>query len=49
MLGLAPRLAKDQGCENGFRVVINNGPDGGQEVNHLHIHILGGPRPWKRL
>lgn len=49
MLLLAPRLAKEQGCDNGFRVVINNGPDGGQEVQHLHIHILGGPRPWKRL
>lgn len=46
---LAPRLAKQQGCDNGFRVVINNGPDGGQEVYHLHMHILGGPRPWKRL
>ena len=49
MLILAPRLAKEQGCENGFRLVINNGPDGGQEVYHLHFHILGGPRPWKRL
>lgn len=49
MLALAPQLARDQGCANGFRVVINNGPDGGQEVNHLHIHVLGGPRPWKRL
>jgi len=49
LIGLAPRLAKEQGCVNGFRVVINNGPDGGQEVYHLHIHILGGPRPWKRL
>jgi len=49
LLILAPRLAKEQGCVNGFRVVINNGPDGGQEVFHLHIHILGGPRPWKRL
>jgi len=49
LLALAPQLAKGQGCDNGFRVVINNGPDGGQEVNHLHIHILGGPRPWKRL
>ena len=49
MISLAPRLAKEQGCDNGFRVVINNGPDGGQEVNHLHIHILGGPRPWKRM
>ena len=49
LLILAPRLAKELGCVNGFRVVINNGPDGGQEVFHLHIHILGGPRPWKRL
>lgn len=49
MLVLAPQLAREQGCANGFRVVINNGPDGGQEVNHLHIHVLGGPRPWKRL
>jgi len=48
ILALAPRLAKEQGCDNGFRVVINNGPDGGQEVNHLHIHIMGGPRPWNR-
>jgi histidine triad (HIT) family protein len=49
ILALAPRLAKEQGCENGFRVVINNGPDGGQEVNHLHVHVMGGPRPWKRF
>jgi histidine triad (HIT) family protein len=49
LLALAPRLAKEQGCDNGFRVVINNGPDGGQEVYHLHMHLLGGPRPWKRL
>ena len=28
--------------ENGFRVVINTGKDGGQTVNHLHIHIIGG-------
>jgi histidine triad (HIT) family protein len=49
ILALAPRLAREQGCDNGFRVVINNGPDGGQEVNHLHIHVMGGPRPWKRL
>ena len=48
MLGLTRRLAKEQGCENGFRVVINTGRDGGQEVPHLHVHVLGGPRPWKR-
>ena len=49
LVALAPRLAQEQGCNNGFRVVINNGPDGGQEVYHLHMHILGGPKPWKRL
>jgi histidine triad (HIT) family protein len=49
MLLLAPRLAREQGATNGFRIVINNGPDGGQEIYHLHVHVLGGPRPWKRL
>jgi histidine triad (HIT) family protein len=49
MLSLAPRLAREQGAADGFRIVINNGPDGGQEVYHLHVHVLGGPRPWKRL
>lgn len=49
MLVLAPQLAREQGCSNGFRLVVNNGPDGGQEVNHLHLHVLGGPRPWNRL
>jgi histidine triad (HIT) family protein len=49
MLLLAPRLAREQGATNGFRVIINNGPDGGQEIHHLHVHVLGGPRPWKRL
>ena len=47
MLALAPRLARENGADNGFRVVINTGPDGGQEVYHLHIHIMGGARPWK--
>ena len=48
MLGLVRKLAKEQGCDNGFRVIINTGRDGGQEVPHLHIHVLGGPRPWKK-
>lgn len=52
MLLLAPRLAQEQGCnpepEGGFRVVVNNGREGGQEVLHLHMHVMGGPRPWKR-
>ena len=52
MLAKAPELAAANGCnpypEGGFRVVINTGEEGGQEVHHLHIHILGGPRPWRK-
>lgn len=46
MLALAPKLAAEQGITNGFRTVINTGKDGGQEVYHLHMHVMGGPRPW---
>ena len=36
--------------ENGYRLVTNIGKDGGQEVKHLHFHILGGARlPWHRF
>ncbi|OYY93502.1 MAG: histidine triad nucleotide-binding protein [Hydrogenophilales bacterium 28-61-23] len=42
MLLLAPILAKDQGLNDGFRTIINTGKGGGQEVMHLHIHIIGG-------
>jgi diadenosine tetraphosphate (Ap4A) HIT family hydrolase len=28
------------------RIVVNTGAEGGQEVHHLHMHVLGGPRPW---
>ena len=42
MLLLAARLAREQGLQNGFRTVINNGKGGGQEVFHLHIHVIGG-------
>lgn len=48
MLALAPKLMRDLGVTNGFRVVVNNGPDGGQEVYHLHMHVMGGPRPWAK-
>ena len=47
MMALAPRLAVAQGATNGFRSVINTGHDGGQEVYHRHLHVMGGPRPWK--
>ena len=46
MLGLAPRLMRELGVVNGFRTLINTGPDGRQEVPHLHMHVMGGPRPW---
>jgi histidine triad (HIT) family protein len=36
------QIARDKGLGNGYRVVINTGKDGGQTVDHLHIHILGG-------
>jgi histidine triad (HIT) family protein len=42
MLILASRLAKELGLNNGFRTVINSGKGGGQEVFHLHIHVIGG-------
>lgn len=57
MLTLAPRLAAEQGCaygqdaegkpSGGFKTLINTGPDGGQEVYHLHMHVIGGPHPWR--
>jgi histidine triad (HIT) family protein len=50
MMALAPKLALQEGCrpypEGGFRIVTNTGSEGGQEVHHLHIHVMGGPRPW---
>ena len=48
MLALAPRLALEQGVTNGFRTLINTGKDGMQEVQHFHMHVMGGPRPWAK-
>jgi len=47
MLLLAAMLAREQGLHDGFRTVINTGKGGGQEVFHLHVHVIGGggPRP----
>lgn len=42
----ASKIAKEQGLEKGYRLVINTRSDGGQTVDHLHIHILG-KRPMK--
>jgi len=38
----AAEVAKQLNLPNGYRLVINNGPDGGETVPHLHVHILGG-------
>jgi histidine triad (HIT) family protein len=42
MMLLAPKLAKEQGLDDGFRTIINTGRGGHQEVLHLHLHITGG-------
>jgi histidine triad (HIT) family protein len=57
MLALAPRLAEEFGCAvsydahgtpaAGYKTVVNSGPDGGQEVYHLHLHVVGGAHPWR--
>lgn len=39
---VAAKIARERGLENGFRTVYNVGPDAGQSVFHLHLHLLGG-------
>jgi histidine triad (HIT) family protein len=47
LLLVTKKVAADAGLKNGFRVVINNGDDGGQTVYHLHLHVLGDrPLAW---
>ena len=46
MMAVTPRLMAELGVSNGYRHVINTGADGRQEVMHLHLHVMGGPRPW---
>ena len=41
LLVVLSKIAKQIGLESGYRTVLNTGPDGGQEVNHLHFHLLG--------
>ena len=42
LLTVASKIAKDEGYEDAFRLVINNGEGAGQTVFHLHVHILAG-------
>ncbi len=48
MMAVSPRLMRELGVTNGYRHVINTGADGRQEVMHLHLHVMGGPRPWAK-
>ena len=45
LLAVAPRIAREQGADDGFRVIVNTGRVGRQEVLHLHLHVLGGKEP----
>ena len=42
----AKKMAEAQGIQSGYKVLINNGREAGQQVRHLHMHLLGG---WKRM
>jgi histidine triad (HIT) family protein len=43
LLRLAPELARQHGLHNGFKTVVHTGKGGGQEVFHLHLHVMGTP------
>jgi histidine triad (HIT) family protein len=42
LIWVAHRVAKEEKLERGYRLVVNTGQDGGQSVDHLHVHLLGG-------
>ena len=44
IFSVIPKIAKELGADNGYRVVSNVGEDGRQSVKHLHFHILGGKK-----
>lgn len=47
LLIVARKVAEQEGLTNGYRTVLNCGADGGQSVDHLHVHVLGGrPLGW---
>ncbi len=48
-LAVIPAIAAAEGLENGYRVISNVGPDGGQTVEHLHFHLLGGKKLGEKM
>jgi histidine triad (HIT) family protein len=42
MLQIAQQIAEEKGIANGYRLLTNNGSDGGQIIFHLHFHLIGG-------
>ena len=45
MLTVVPEIARDEGvAESGYRLIMNTGPHGRQEVMHMHLHLIGGER-----
>lgn len=42
LVAFATGVAEEEGLERGYRLVVNTGEDGGQTVDHVHIHLLGG-------
>ena len=42
LMWVAAQIARDKGLGKGYRIVVNTGEDGGQTVDHLHLHLLGG-------
>ena len=47
LLWAAAEIAREKGLDKGYRAVVNTGGDGGQSVDHLHVHLLGGrPLAW---
>ncbi len=42
LMWVAAEIARQRGLANGYRVVVNSGEDGGQTVDHLHLHVMGG-------
>jgi histidine triad (HIT) family protein len=45
MLTVVPEIVKNEGIESsGYRLIMNTGEDGRQEVKHIHLHLMGGQR-----